>query len=51
LEKTAWKLGVRILVVERRGGEGQHIDLCGKPLAAALQMASEASSAQPSLPA
>ena len=33
---TARKLGVRVIKVEREGAPGQHIDLCGKPLALAL---------------
>lgn len=32
LRKTARALGVNIIVVERRGGKGQHIDLCSGPL-------------------
>lgn len=37
LEKTARRLGVRVIKVERAGGRGQHIDLCGGPLQRALQ--------------
>lgn len=33
---TARRLGVRVIVVHREGSEGQHIDLCGKPLQKAL---------------
>jgi len=29
---TARGFGVRVIKVERAGEEGQHIDLCGKPL-------------------
>lgn len=36
LYRTAKRLGVRRVVVERRGGRGQHVDLCGKPLDRAL---------------
>ena len=34
---TARRLGVHVIKVERRGWkEGQHIDLCGKPLETAI---------------
>lgn len=36
LVRTAHALGVRVINVERRGGPGQHIDLCGLPLRRAL---------------
>lgn len=36
LRQTARRLGVRVVVVERRGEEGQHVDLCGGPLRKAL---------------
>jgi len=36
LEQTARILGVRVLLVEHRGGANQHIDLCGGPLRLAL---------------
>lgn len=36
LRATAKKLGVRVIVVERDGQGGQHIDLCGGPLKKAL---------------
>lgn len=36
LRKTARRLGVRVIVVERRGRPGQHIDLCSGPLRRAL---------------
>lgn len=32
LTKTCRALGVRVVVVERKGHPGQHVDLCGKPL-------------------
>ena len=35
---TAKRLGVRVIKVSREGHEGQHIDLCGKPLAKAKAM-------------
>jgi hypothetical protein len=37
LVKTARSLGVRVILVERRGQPGQHIDLCGVPLRKALE--------------
>jgi hypothetical protein len=40
LIKSAKRLGVRVIKVEREGDEGQHIDLCGKPLEKALSEAS-----------
>lgn len=36
LYRTAKRLGVRRVVVERRGKRGQHVDLCGGPLKKAL---------------
>jgi uncharacterized protein (DUF58 family) len=36
LERTARRLGVRVIVVERAGTLSQHIDLCGGPLRQAL---------------
>jgi len=36
LEKTARRLGVRVILVERPGKKGQHIDLCGGPLRKAI---------------
>jgi monoamine oxidase len=33
LVATARQLGVRVIRVSREGQRGQHIDLCGKPLA------------------
>lgn len=38
LVATARRLGVRVIVVERRGTARQHIDLCGAPLRKALAM-------------
>lgn len=35
---TGRKLGVRVIVVEHEGEEGQHIDLCGGPLRKALAL-------------
>ncbi len=32
LKKTARKLGVRVIKIDREGTDKQHIDLCGKPL-------------------
>jgi len=36
LVKTVRRLGVRVVVVERRGQRGQHVDLCGQPLKRAI---------------
>jgi hypothetical protein len=36
LVATARRLGVRVILVERRGTLGQHIDLCGAPMRRAL---------------
>ncbi len=36
LAATARRLGVRVVLIERRGQEGQHVDLCGRPLERAL---------------
>ena len=36
LERKARSLGVRRVVVSRRGQRGQHVDLCGKPLERAI---------------
>jgi hypothetical protein len=38
LERTARGLGVRIIRVDRPGSPGQHIDLCGRPLARAMEL-------------
>lgn len=37
LRRTATELGVRIVLIEREGERGQHVDLCGKPLRKALE--------------
>ena len=39
LIKTAKGLGVRIIKIGRKGQRGQHIDLCGKPLQRAKDLA------------
>lgn len=39
LERTARRLGVRIVVVEHPGTPRQHVDLCGRPLQKALDLA------------
>jgi hypothetical protein len=36
LRATVRRLGVKVVVVERRGQPGQHVDLCGGPLRKAL---------------
>ncbi|MDF3058535.1 MAG: hypothetical protein K0R17_2750 [Rariglobus sp.] len=41
LEATARQFGVRVIRVERIGERGQHIDLCGKPLERALELAKQ----------
>lgn len=41
LRATAKRLGVRVIVVERRGEPGQHIDLCGAPLRKAVALCEE----------
>lgn len=38
LVKTARSLGVRVILVERKGRQSQHIDLCGKPLQRAIKL-------------
>lgn len=38
LVQTARSLGVRVILVERRGCHSQHIDLCGRPLRRAVAM-------------
>lgn len=35
---TARRLGVNVVVVEHRGEEGQHVDLCGGPLRKAMAL-------------
>ena len=42
LEKTARKLGVRVVLVDRPGTPWQHVDLCGGPLAQAKNLADRA---------
>lgn len=49
LERTARRLGVRVIVVERAGGEGQHVDLCGQPLQRALRVAATVAEIQSDL--
>lgn len=39
LERFARRLGVRVIKVERAGTYQQHIDLCGKPLERAKELA------------
>lgn len=39
LVKTAKRLGVRVVVVERSAEPRQHVDLCGKPLERAITQA------------
>lgn len=41
LMSTARKLGVKVIKVEREGEQGQHIDLCGRPLERAKAMADQ----------
>lgn len=41
LRLTAKQLGVRVLVVEHMGTDGQHIDLCGAPLRKAITLCSQ----------
>jgi hypothetical protein len=36
LEKTARRLGINIVVIEKPGTDSQHVDLCGRPLRRAL---------------
>lgn len=42
LIKTARRLGVRVVKVDRPGGDWQHIDLVGKPMERALREAEAA---------
>lgn len=42
LKKTVKQLGVRVILVERANTPKQHIDLCGKPLVKAKEMAENA---------
>lgn len=41
LIRTARRFGVRVIRVEREGTHQQHIDLCGKPLDRALELAKQ----------
>ncbi len=45
LRNTARQCGVKRIVVKRKGQRGQHVDLCGKPLARAIAKAGEESDA------
>ena len=51
LVATARRLGVRVILVERPGTAGQHIDLCGRPLARALEEARGGQASRVSSPA
>lgn len=39
LVATARRLGVKVIVIDRRGTDRQHIDLCGAPLRRAVALA------------
>lgn len=41
LVETARDLGINVVLVERKGTSSQHIDLCGRPLRLAMEMAEE----------
>jgi hypothetical protein len=41
LKQTAHDLGVKVVLIDRRGTEAQHVDLCGRPLAKAKKAARE----------
>ena len=41
LVATVKRLGVRVVVVERRGTDRQHVDLCGRPLERLIAQADE----------
>lgn len=41
LIRTARRFGVRVILVEREGTHQQHIDLCGKPLERAMELAKQ----------
>jgi hypothetical protein len=45
LRDTVKRLGVRVVVVERRGTDSQHVDLCAGPLRKALAMCETEASA------
>lgn len=49
LYRTAVALGVRVIVVERKGTPRQHIDLCGAPLRRAKSECDNSEPAEPSL--
>lgn len=51
LISTARRLGVRVIKVERKGEQAQHIDLCGKPFERACKEATEHTLAVDGLPA
>ena len=38
---TVRALGVRVVKIEKRGTDSQHVDLCGKPFLRARQIAAE----------
>jgi len=37
LEKTARRLGVRVIVIDRADTSRQHLDLCGRPMERAIE--------------
>jgi hypothetical protein len=41
LKLTASKLGVKRIVISRVGRQGQHVDLCGRPLQKAIALCSK----------
>jgi len=47
LEAMARRLGVRVVVIQCRGLRGQHVDLCGRPLALALSWLSHCKDRSP----
>ncbi|WP_406698536.1 hypothetical protein V5E97_06605 [Singulisphaera sp. Ch08] len=48
LVQTVRSLGVNIVLIERKGQRGQHVDLCGSPLKRALkQCAADAQTTMP----
>lgn len=49
LMKTAKALGVRVIKVERKGTDRQHIDLCGKPLERARKECAYANQIDPAV--
>lgn len=42
LEATVRSLGVKVVLIERPGRRGQHVDLCGGPLRKAIAIANKA---------